>query len=265
MAWYSMWLFLWDDVVEDSAIPSAANTNTLRVEWLHEQALKYVEFHLGLSASAEEPPPPTKYCTLFKHAGAPLREACTVAERVRFYAALQEYMECCEVESAYVRRGELPSTSEYWEHRLGTSSVNTYSALGEYMSGGHIPEQLFDTPELKTMWFELNRHIVTMNDVVSLKKEIVFTNLNTLAGQSLTRLQGKSLHSLVPIVINETGADLDAVVASSIEILRISGENIDRMAERLLAMTEHDPQARASVEAYVGPFWTNLTGSYWWS
>lgn len=116
------------------------------------------------------------------------------------------------------------------------------------MSGGHIPQQLFDTPELKTMWFELNRHIVTMNDVVSLKKEI-----------------GKSLHSLVPIVINETGADLDTVVASSIEILRISGENIDCMAERLLAMTENDPQARASVEAYIGPFWTNMTGSYWWS
>lgn len=131
MAWYSMWLFLWDDVVEDSAIPTAANTNTLKVEWLHEQALKYVAFHLGLSGEAEEPLPPTKYCTLFRHAAAPLREACTVVERARFYAALQEYMECCEVESGYVRRGELPSTGEYWKHRLGTSSVNTYSALGE--------------------------------------------------------------------------------------------------------------------------------------
>jgi len=41
------------------------------------------------------------------------------------------------------------------------------------MGGSHIPEHLFDTEEVKTLWFEINRHIVTMNDLVSLKKEIV--------------------------------------------------------------------------------------------
>lgn len=28
------------------------------------------------------------------------------------------------------------------------------------MCGKHIPIELFDTEEMKTMWFELNRHIV---------------------------------------------------------------------------------------------------------
>ncbi len=41
------------------------------------------------------------------------------------------------------------------------------------MSGKHIPEHLLETVEVRSLWFELNRHIVTMNDIVSLKKEMV--------------------------------------------------------------------------------------------
>jgi len=41
------------------------------------------------------------------------------------------------------------------------------------MSGGHIPAEFFETSEMQSMWYELNRHIVTMNDIVSLKKELV--------------------------------------------------------------------------------------------
>lgn len=132
MAWYSMWLFLWDDVVEDSAIPSSASEN--KVDWLHENALRYVKFHLGLSGPDEEPASPTKYCTLFKHCGAPLRASCTEKERRKFYEAIEEYMTCVGIESRYVAKKELPTLQEYWEHRLGTSSVNTYCALGEYVS-----------------------------------------------------------------------------------------------------------------------------------
>ncbi len=129
MSWYSMWLFLWDDVVEDSAIPASASVNG--VEWLHQNALEYVKFHLGLSDSEEEPEPPTKYCALFKHCGGPLRAACTERERRRFFETVREYMACVEVESRYVRGKELPTLHQYWEHRLGTSSVYTYCALGE--------------------------------------------------------------------------------------------------------------------------------------
>lgn len=130
MSWYSLWLFLWDDVVEDSAIPSSSETD--RVEWLHKHALAYVKFHLGLcEESATEPDPPTKYCTLFKHAGPALREACTVKERQRFFETIREYMAGVEGESDFVRKKELPTLYEYWEYRQGSSSVNTYSALGE--------------------------------------------------------------------------------------------------------------------------------------
>jgi len=41
------------------------------------------------------------------------------------------------------------------------------------MGGKQIPEHLLTGPEVETMWLEINKHIVILNDVVSLKKEFV--------------------------------------------------------------------------------------------
>ena len=44
-----MWFFLWERVIEGSAIPTAEGID--RIEWLHNEALnlKYAKFQLGLS------------------------------------------------------------------------------------------------------------------------------------------------------------------------------------------------------------------------
>ncbi len=43
-------------------------------------------------------------------------------------------MSCCEIEQGYVKAGDLPSVATFWTHRLGSSSVYTYNALGEYVA-----------------------------------------------------------------------------------------------------------------------------------
>ncbi|KAK0670217.1 isoprenoid synthase domain-containing protein [Cercophora samala] len=249
ITWYSMWIFLWDDVIEDSAAPSSMITD--KVSWIHQQALRYMEYHLGLSSSHQEPVPPTKYCTLFKHAAEPFRKASTLLQRIRFYEELKVYMDGCEVEQEFVRAGELPTLREYWSHRLGTSSVHTYNALGEYMSGGHIPPEMFDRPEMKDLWVGINRHIVTLNDLVSFKKEVAKS----------------SFHSLVPIVMNETGAGLDTVVDSLVDTLRTIGDSMDQAGHSLIALAElnYGVEGRKSLERYVRCFQTSATGNYWWS
>jgi hypothetical protein len=124
MSWYIIWIFLWDDGVEATA------GSGMDLKLLHYQALRYIAFHLGLSSDPTEPPPPTKYCSLFEHAAKPLRAASTVAERQRLYQQLARYMACCESEHRFVQEKTLPTVAEYWDHRLGTSS-NTYSALAK--------------------------------------------------------------------------------------------------------------------------------------
>ncbi|KAK0744566.1 isoprenoid synthase domain-containing protein [Apiosordaria backusii] len=249
ITWYSMWIFLWDDVIEESATPSSGITD--KVPWIHQQALRYMEYHLGLSSDVEEPAAPTKYCTLFKYAAEPFRKASNLLQRMRLYEELKVYMEACEVEQEFVRAGDLPNLKEYWEHRLGTSSVHTYSALGEYMSGGSIPPGMFDRPELRELWVGINRHIVTVNDLISFKKEVVKS----------------SFHSLIPIAMNETGADLDTVVDGLVDTLHTIGDSMDQAGNTLIAVAERDHglQGRKNMEKYVKCFQTCATGNYWWS
>jgi len=57
------------------------------------------------------------------------------------------------------------------------------------MTGVRLPENLSSRPEIKSMWYELNRHIVIMNDMVSLKKEMVSTTPLTTLIQLTTTLQ----------------------------------------------------------------------------
>lgn len=122
MSWFSLWIFLWEDVIEATGT-STDSTLTTDFAWLHDEALKYVEFQLELSSSPVDPPSPTKYCVLFKYAGGLLRAACTVPERRRFYDEVREYMKGCEVEQTYVRAGEIPSLHGFWENRISTSST----------------------------------------------------------------------------------------------------------------------------------------------
>ncbi|KAM7189916.1 Isoprenoid synthase domain containing protein [Naviculisporaceae sp. PSN 640] len=252
MAWYTLWIILWDDVIEDSTFPgSVASSEDLKIEWLHEEALKYVKYELGLcdeTTISVAPLPPTKYCGLFKYCAEPFRAECTIPERQRIYNEIKYYMDCCEAEQKYFQTGALPTLERYWDHRFGSSSVNTYNALGEYMCGKHIPPELFNTEEMKTMWFELNRHIVAMNDLASLKNEIQ-----------------REWLGLIPIQMYEASQDLEAAVAFAIDMALVAGQKTAKAADDLVAMVSHDPEAQANVRAYVEGFKTNLTGNYYWS
>ncbi|KAK4225138.1 isoprenoid synthase domain-containing protein [Podospora fimiseda] len=238
---YSLFLFLWDDIIEDSSIS---------VRTVQQQALKYMEYHLGLcSSSTPEPPCPTKYCSLFQHCALALRTECTVVQRRRFLKQIKEYMAGCEVEQEYVLSGKIPSLKEYWDHRLYTSSVWTYCALADYMAGVNLPEEIYEMAEVKTLWLEQNRHIVILNDIMSFKKEI----------------DKSSFHSLIPVVSNETGADLDTVIASLIKSLVAAGDNLEKALDGLVARVKGDVELETAVQKYAVGFRTNMTGNYWWS
>ncbi|KAK3315699.1 isoprenoid synthase domain-containing protein [Apodospora peruviana] len=239
MAWYTMWIVLWDDDIEDTV-------DLPKLRGIHNQALKYVAWCLGLEG--EETTSPTKYCSLFQYCGAPLKAACTVAELKRLYQEIERYMRGCEEEATYVVSGKIPDEKTYWAHRLGSSSCDTYNALGEYMCGNTIPEELFEKPQMSDMWTELNKQIVCLNDLVSLKNEVA-----------------RNWCGMVPIIMKEDASDsLEDAVATVVESIRKCGEIVERSAKELVAMAPDDDQKK-NVENYVYVFLTNMSGNYWWS
>jgi len=162
MSTYLLWLFVWDDDLDGTH--EAANKTPDEIETLHRRGLEYVEYHLGLdesSGKADPPPAPPKQATaIFADIGRSLSAACPVPQRQRFFEELRYYMLCCGVEHDYLSRDVLPTTDEYWGYRFGTSSMYPVLALGEYMLGRDMPDDMLQTAELRTMWVEVNRNIV---------------------------------------------------------------------------------------------------------
>lgn len=79
-------------------------------------------------------------------------------------------------------------------------------------------------------------------------------------------IQGKSLHSLIPIMVNETHESLDVVIASLVELLHVTAERIDKYAYDLWMLVEEEgSEMFVALETYLMPFWTNMVGSYLWS
>ncbi|KAL2020527.1 hypothetical protein VTK56DRAFT_8327 [Thermocarpiscus australiensis] len=81
ISWYTAWPFLWDGTIGDR------RRLGLRCRQRFQQALQYIEFHLGLSGLREELRPPTKYCGLFKYVAEPARG--------RLCEQLKRYLACC--------------------------------------------------------------------------------------------------------------------------------------------------------------------------
>ncbi len=126
--------------------------------------LEYVAFCLGLTATAtapgaEVPLPPSRVAALLGGPARDMKSDYHEPGRQRFFDALKFYLDSLVEEQDYLVRREMPSVKIYREHRQDTSAVYTYCAMIEYIIGAAIPQELFGTAELSTLWDETNRLI----------------------------------------------------------------------------------------------------------
>jgi len=162
LAFFNLWLFVWDDEIERAGYEADdSGLGGKPVPHLQEEALEYIAYHLGLlDPATPEPAPPTKSMLIIKGPCIALKADCRESTRRRFWEELKFYMKCCNLEYEHLRCGVLPSTEDYWQLRLGTSSVYAGCALAEYVAGVNIPDEVFSTESNKKLWLEVNRHVV---------------------------------------------------------------------------------------------------------
>ncbi|KAJ3498325.1 hypothetical protein NLG97_g1219 [Lecanicillium saksenae] len=244
LALYNLWLFVWDDVFDGE---DAQEIQPADMGSIFEETMDYVKFHLGLADSPEEPQAPTPATALFQHAGKLIKERCDLEQRQRFFREVEFYVLSCAHEHKTIASGILPSLQHYWEYRLGTTSVYTGCALADLMAGVRLPWELIDTEEMQIIWTEVNLNVIIVNDILSLKKE----------------MHG-SVHSLLPIFMNETGKDMDAAAADIINRLRFSVENFTATSQKLFAMVGQDKELQESLAKYLELLEYNMTGNYTW-
>ncbi|KAH6616928.1 isoprenoid synthase domain-containing protein [Chaetomium tenue] len=167
VTFYYMWLFLWDDAID------GADEGEVAAEEYCRQSIAFVEHSLGLAEpGAPAPAAPTKVCESFAEVGRRVGGYCGLEERERFSESLRMYMEACVTEYRWRLSGRVPSVEEFYSWRLGTSSVDAMLDLSRVIHGVKLPRSILDSKELTAMGFCVNKLLILINELVSLKKEL---------------------------------------------------------------------------------------------
>ncbi|KAK3335438.1 isoprenoid synthase domain-containing protein [Cercophora scortea] len=253
MTLVALWLFVWDDSLDEAEHDDTKGRPTM--DTLRRQTLSYARFHMGLDdndgqRSAVPPVAPLPNMTIFAKFAEKLHQDLPEAHLMRVWRELEFYLESCFAEQNHLSRQALPSVEEYWKVRLGSIGLTPYTALVDYVNEATVPNEIFDSDEVNTLWLEASRNIILVNDAYSLKKELDLS----------------VAYSLIPIMMNETHQDLSAVVREIVQELNTSADQFDDAADRLLANAVALPiEARAGVDVYVQGLKLLLNGSLYWT
>ncbi|KAM5349466.1 hypothetical protein ACJ41O_005971 [Fusarium nematophilum] len=180
-ATFIVWMFVWDD---DMDMRGSAYSDDLELGRAHRKiTLEYISWALGLEmdensshgASLAGTPPCCGWVTarLFGDFGAAMREGATEVVRRRLYDELAQYISQVAVEQERRLENYIPTPKEYVEMRLGTSAAYTFSAFFEFMHDVDIPDSTIMSRPLREMCYEANIMTILINDLYSLKKELV--------------------------------------------------------------------------------------------
>ncbi|MCJ1312340.1 hypothetical protein MMC25_006014 [Agyrium rufum] len=217
VTYLAVWLFTWDDEIDSSL-------GSLWDEMDHAQAyraetLRYVAQCLDLPVSDCQShfEPSSPIISNFLVIGTAIRELYDMEQRQRFYQEVECFMEMSEREQRLRLNSTLPSIEEFWKYRLGSSAVGICLALQEISLGDmHLPSSTLDGAEMRLLWDQTNIIISTVNDMLSLKKEIA----------------NGSVESLIPLLYASSG-DVQVAMNQTTLFLIASIREFDETAKLL--------------------------------
>ncbi|MCJ1293100.1 hypothetical protein MMC34_004653 [Xylographa carneopallida] len=240
-----IWLFIWDDEI-DSDVGSLAANFALAQEFRSE-TLRYIKNRLGLDTSAEFLKTSDPVIKSFDIIGDALRESYTREQREIFMNEIDFFMDKSEVEHRLRMSEHVVSLEEYWHYRLGTSAVRVVLAVSEFGNDTNLPPYVMQDEDMATLWDLTNANICIVNDLLSVKKEIA---------------QG-SAESLVPILFAQLRS-AQAAVDQVMETVRLTVEEFDVVAYRLLQRYSTDPIIVAPLQSFVDTCRYFCTGNLSW-
>ncbi|KAK3899372.1 (-)-delta-cadinene synthase [Staphylotrichum tortipilum] len=196
-AFYCVWLVLWDDAIDGSG------GDDLEAEEYCRRSVAFARQSLGLDEPGSRPlqEAPTKVCGSFAGVGRRVGEYCGLEERRVLFEHLREYMEGCVTEYEWRRSGEVPSVEQFYSWRLKTSSVDVMLDLCRILNRIHVPADVLESDELRVMGVCVNKLLILINELFSLKKE----------------LKDGAFGNLVPITMRASNLDLEVAAKSIVQ------------------------------------------------
>ncbi|KAL3300924.1 terpene synthase [Colletotrichum asianum] len=264
LALYIVWLFCWDDAIDQQG--SDLSANLARAKTYRNDTICVLNEALGLSTASTN-----THNTTCDHVNAELitigAELCKAyncggrihplygtlyadqdtEQRQTFMNQMRRYIENCDKEQSLRLRGTLPSMEAYKDLRHGTAAVWTLCALIEYGLGESLPEHIRCMTQLQTLWAETSRGIWITNDILSLKKEIPKDDR-----------ADESIVNAIPILMVEEGKSPQQAVDALLADLAVSVATFKGAANTL---AEAAGEGRQAVLRYCDACRCMVTGS----
>ncbi|KAI1291144.1 terpenoid synthase [Xylaria venustula] len=237
----AVWLFAWDDET-DSLEFSHLLKNFKKSCKFRKDTIRYIEAALSLSPDPDilNNASNDRLITNFLPVGQAI--ARSYDDQLRFF------IEMNEEEHQHQMTAALPSVEDYIRRREGSSATRVCLALTEYAVGFRLPAAIMDSIEMQTIWHEANMIISTMNDVLSLKKEVDQSQVDTL----------------IPLLSMRLGS-VQAAVTKATEMVCSSIERFDAMERQLLQSCLSNPQLQDNVRVYIDNCKYACTANLNWS
>ncbi|KAL2144271.1 hypothetical protein VTI28DRAFT_9408 [Corynascus sepedonium] len=289
VAFYCVWLFLWDDTIDgggdvvaikdtssgDESMDATADTgdgSATAAEVYCRRSVAFVRRALRIDVGVEEsgshapwPEAPTRVCESFREVGARIladvdgdnnggddgddgddddlkRGVVGSGERERgvLFGHLKEYMEGCVTEYKWRLSGQMPSVEQFYSWRLKTSSVDAMLDLCRIIKKIVLPREILDSDEHAAMSLSVNKLLILINELFSLKKE----------------LKDGAFGNLVPITMHALSLDLNGATRSLVQDIHDSIRIFDENASSI--RTKIKPEQGPKVAEQ----WRQLTESY---
>ncbi|CAO1606118.1 hypothetical protein XANCAGTX0491_009618 [Xanthoria calcicola] len=244
----SIWLFVWDDEL-DSAEFSSLVLDHGRASAFRAETLDFAERCLMVDGQQCTMDAPTNaIIASFRPIGEAISKSCSAHQVEIFLKELRFFIEMTGVEQQVQMTKKLPSIDEYHQRRKGSSAVRVCLAITEYCFGMEIPTNVMNENDMEIIWNETNVIIAGMNDLLSVRKEIMQDQVD----------------SLIPLLYVKHGT-LEAATEDLMETLKAAIAAFEEASMRLLDRYFSDPEIHRKLLQFIHGCQCACTANLNWS
>ncbi|QSZ31558.1 hypothetical protein DSL72_001125 [Monilinia vaccinii-corymbosi] len=248
----SIWLFVWDDELDWENAPLANDFS--RGQTFRSETIAYLRHYLSLGKLGSSDEPSNNIITSFKVIGDAICKEYTETQRQLLFEQLIFYIDCSEMEQRVRLSGKLPTVQEYWHFRMGTSAVGVTLAVNEFALGSEISTMMINK-SMTALWDYANEVIWLVNDILSIKKELVNISKTTMTlgriqTDSASEKEQNTVQSLIPLLFNDVGS-AQAAIDSAVASLLAAVNGFDKLANDLADQYRSDDRTQAALQDFI--------------
>ncbi|KAI1211726.1 terpenoid synthase [Annulohypoxylon truncatum] len=230
----SIWLFAWDDETDSHEFSALVN------DWgeasaFRQKTIDYVQQSLSGSSDSKLSDISTDpIITGFKPVGQAISRSCDDRQLSTFLDEMIFFIESCGEEQKLQLTNRLPTVEEHARRRLGTGAVRICLATIEYAYGIKLSQEVMNDEAMQRLWHETNVIISTTNDILSFKKEVAQSQVD----------------SLIALLFLELGS-VQAAINHAVEIVRSATHRLEAAEADIIERYSSMPKVQEDIRKFV--------------